>query len=420
MNPHTQELRLYPISYLRTNALLEHLKTYNPFNPPLVSDKFQTTAINLINDPYMDLCYKDSETGMTPLMYAISNNLSIIALELLKYPNKSCPEMKDAEGTTALMHAVEFNDEIIVKALLSPDINCNINAQDLYGRTALMLAIVFNYSIIIINELLNHPLINPCIKDNDGETALMKAIDNSRLMTYRNNIKRVLKSIIQHSERCINFQNFEGKTALMYAITISDKEFVNVLLPYSDPSITDNDGNTALILAIEEHKIINELFSMNSMDIILKLLNFDSRPGHQNNEGKTALMIACDNDEWAENNTVMNRNMAGVVSMLLNTTQSCPECKDDMDYTALTYAHINENHDLVNIIMNYIVPILKRRIDRAFRNVINTNRRFNLNSLAKHIIDEWETEYGVQDSYNIRDIKINSRGVDYELFKEEV
>lgn len=433
MNPHTKYLLLHPNFSTRSSnirsptALLEYMKAYNPFN-----FSFQTKVMELINNPYMDLCHQDSETGKTPLMYAIEYNMTNIALELLKYPNKSCPEIQNVEGKTALMYALT-NNEQIVKALLDPNINCNINAIDSSGKTALMIAVMYNYEII--NELLNHPLINLCIKNNNGETALMKALDRMHLWNYRDfgyaDIKKIYSTLIRHSKNCINFKNNMGKTALMYAVTATNTDFVDALLPYSDVAAINNEGDTVLIMAINRvidyirnNMIDNSKYKIENLEyranIVIKLLNSNnSNPGYQNYEGKTALMLLC-NTEFNDNE-YSKLAIINLISIILQTSHSCPECKDNIGYTTLMYARMNGHRDIINVVINYIEPILKSRLDRAFRNLIHIGKQVkqvNLYGIARHIIDEWKNEYGVQFDYNIRDIKTGTRGVDYDLYIE--
>jgi len=114
---------------------------------------------------------------------------------------------------------------------------------------------------------------DPTIADEHGNTALMSAaysrVENEecvRLLLPLSDAKAV---------NCI------GRTALMFAASVSKPESVRALLPHSDAKAADGDGQTALMSA-----------AANDDAISLGLLLPQSDPNARGYRGKTALMHA--------------------------------------------------------------------------------------------------------------------------------
>lgn len=135
-------------------------------------------------------------------------------------------------------------------------------------KTALMLYISAVPSYI--SRLIDHYLIFNCIKLDKLFTIIQdKTCD-------------VISYIISKSDT-INYQDDEGKTALIYAVLIGSSSIVKLLLDNgADADRHDNTGKTALMYAAEN----------NYADIVEMLIKSGVYKDAQDNKGFTALMCA--------------------------------------------------------------------------------------------------------------------------------
>lgn len=81
----------------------------------------------------------------------------------------------------------------------------------------------------------------------------------------------------------IDYQNNDGKTALMFAVINGNIQVVQALVTHgADIHIQDNDGTTALMFAVENLEI----------EAVRALVNYGANIHVQDNTGRTALSIA--------------------------------------------------------------------------------------------------------------------------------
>jgi ankyrin repeat protein len=190
----------------------------------------------------------------------------------------------DNKGYDALMEAIINGQDEIVKSILQKHID--LGAKNSKGQNALMLAIVNGQNDIAKNILSrrinlnakdNNALINvqdeiaKCIlskqinlsdKDNNGNNALMLAVQGYE-------VEPNFKAIGKKLNDCERFKNYKV-----------DQSLVRLLLSENDINDTNNDGNTALMLASRKlrNKDTAELLLGKKADLNIK-----------NKKGKTAL-----------------------------------------------------------------------------------------------------------------------------------
>lgn len=159
---------------------------------------------------------------------------------------------RDCRGMCALMHAVEQdcrltyyipeNSDECAKLLIP---HSDTNAQDDQGRTALIMAITETEYIDIVKLLLPHS--NLELKDNEGRTALLNAA------CVANDFSSACVRLLLASKCSPNAQDNDGWTALMLAVEGGDARIIDPLLPDSDPRIRNNNGDKAATIALTFH-----------------------------------------------------------------------------------------------------------------------------------------------------------------------
>lgn len=144
---------------------------------------------------------------------------------------------------------------------------------------------------------------NVNLTDRDGNTALIKATQLGKL-----NIVRIL---LEHRANP-NIKGENGKTALMEGWRSSDIQ--DLLLKYNtDLDLQDNEGNTALLLFVKRNYAIPHVaVRINDEEQQIrpqrvKFLDYFPNCSLKNNEGKTALDIARQN-----NNTELIEQLSNV------------------------------------------------------------------------------------------------------------
>ncbi len=245
--------------------------------------------------------------GSIPLHYAIKNkNIDVVKL-LIQY--KSNPYMTDLDGYNALHLAAKSNSLPIIKSIIS--VMTDLNAKTFKGETALHITINFQY-----NELAKTLLeegADPNIPDSENEfTALHYAIgwDNveivKQLIKYKVNVDQqdiygnvaLMYCIKEDYIDCFNIiiekgfnanlWNIDGKILLHEVLDNYNsseaksniKRYLDILVPKSNVSIQDSDGNTCL------HHLIRHKLWLDYKDTLkTKKLNIFAK----NSDGKMAI-----------------------------------------------------------------------------------------------------------------------------------
>lgn len=139
-------------------------------------------------------------------------------------------------------HSARYSD--IVTKLLAQ--GADVNQADENGRTALMYAMSMGCGNIVTTLCEKGAGVDRA--DNDGKTALMFAA----CVTYNNKWLEEVVAILCKKGADVNEKDKKGKTALMYAADRGKIDVARVLCDQKEITIdlTDNDGNTALLLAV--------------------------------------------------------------------------------------------------------------------------------------------------------------------------
>ena len=220
-----------------------------------------------------DTSVKDSD-GNTPLILAIMKGFTDL-VKLILERDKSTVNTVNRSGTTALLVALRIKQTQTVKLLLEhgADVSVTdtagntplilavmvgktelvesilkkskstINAVNKFGETALMTALQFKQKLIV-QFLLNNGA-NVTGTDTNGNTPLILAANYGYI--------DLVKSILKRDRSVIDAANRNGDTALLIALKSRKKATAQVLLDHdADVNVTDIQGNTPFIIAIEK------------------------------------------------------------------------------------------------------------------------------------------------------------------------
>lgn len=253
----------------------------------------------------------EMKTGGMNLFQAIAmrDYESVTAnLELGADKNMPSDESGDFHGMSPLEAACYMLDIETVKILLEHDADVNYKNSD--GNTAInrwfMYLGDFNFNFEKLEEeapqkifdlLLQHGLDIDATIDQEGNTAVIKAakmMDRCRNYNGSTVASLIMKKLLQNN--CsINLSNLEGQTALMFLCMSSSEQSDNfrieVLEMEADVAAIDKYGNTPLIYAAKNS---NNLVAKEVSEL---LFDFgDPKLEHVNNEKKSAIEIATEND----------------------------------------------------------------------------------------------------------------------------
>ena len=228
---------------------------------------------------------RQDNDGDTILHRVVKNN-SGYALDKIRKLSGTNLNMgiKDNEGNTALHAAVVSENKLwTVKGLLDYQDKFNINETNDMGDTALHIACRHHHSIV---KVLCLSTIDMQIKNNDGRIAL--------LIAAQSGTKEIMEILLQHKDRYdINSVDNMMKTALHLAMhNTYDRipDIVRLLCEHGiNMDLKDSNGNNALVFAVRQYVPA-------AVQILLEYSDkFDINS--QNNEGNSALHMACANDK---------------------------------------------------------------------------------------------------------------------------
>jgi ankyrin repeat protein len=186
---------------------------------------------------------------------------------------------KDEYGYTPFIHAVSINNLTIIKFLLKNRSDIKINELDNNGNNAIMDASDYE-TIEFLFE--NGSKIN--IENNNGE----RLIDN--IISSPINIEEKHKIINYLLENGANIRNSKGQNLLMVASKKINNETLQFLLNkrLMDINEQDNEGNTALMYAINYKPLLNR---KKRYEFIKLLLDSGADDTIVNNKGQTFMSI---------------------------------------------------------------------------------------------------------------------------------
>ena len=250
--------------------------------------------------------------------------------------------LQDADGWTALFAACNDGNAQLTDILLNADADPNISTNEgtWEGISPLMRA----------SQTGNHEIVKLLIqkgadvnkKDQDGWTALHWACDEQRdghdqvvdlllqanadvnicstvaklsplMLACDDKFPQAVKSLLD-KEADVNLQQEDGKTALYIACDHNEDEIVEMLLSSdADPNICTNEKTSPLIVASQNGygKIVQSLLKKENISV-----------DQQQDDGQTALFIACDAPFGAENSN-------WVVNMLLDAKADPNICTNE-------------------------------------------------------------------------------------------
>ncbi|XP_042549603.1 KN motif and ankyrin repeat domain-containing protein 3 isoform X2 [Dipodomys spectabilis] len=154
--------------------------------------------------------------------------------------------LADGNGNTALHYSVSHGNLAISSLLLDTGV-CEVNRQNRAGYSALMLAALTSArqeeDMTVIQRLFSMGDVNAKASQT-GQTALMLAITHGR---------QDMVAALLECGADVNTQDADGATALMCASEYGRLDTVRLLLaqPGCDPAILDNEGTSALAIALE-------------------------------------------------------------------------------------------------------------------------------------------------------------------------
>ncbi|XP_008582157.1 PREDICTED: KN motif and ankyrin repeat domain-containing protein 3 [Galeopterus variegatus] len=154
--------------------------------------------------------------------------------------------LADGNGNTALHYSVSHGNLAIASLLLDTGV-CEVNRQNRAGYSALMLAALTSMGreedSAVIQRLFHMGDVNAKASQT-GQTALMLAISHGR--------QDMVAALLACGAN-VNAQDADGATALMCASEYGRLDTVRLLLaqPCCDPAILDNEGTSALAIALE-------------------------------------------------------------------------------------------------------------------------------------------------------------------------
>nr|AAH66775.1 KANK3 protein [Homo sapiens] len=155
--------------------------------------------------------------------------------------------LADGNGNTALHYSVSHGNLAIASLLLDTGA-CEVNRQNRAGYSALMLAALTSVrqeeeDMAVVQRLFCMGDVNAKASQT-GQTALMLAISHGR---------QDMVATLLACGADVNAQDADGATALMCASEYGRLDTVRLLLtqPGCDPAILDNEGTSALAIALE-------------------------------------------------------------------------------------------------------------------------------------------------------------------------
>ena len=203
-------------------------------------------------------------------------------------------------GNTCLHFSVLGNcSKEVIQAIM--DHGANVNATDNMGRTAFMLSCRQN-NVVALDVFLktkkpsrwsrlehpkkkNNSKADPNIMDICGNTCLHSAVEGHCG-------KELIQAIIDRIAH-VNATNLSNETALILACRIRNIHAMNALLyARANPNMADVDGDTCLHYAV---------LGNCSKEVIQTLVDHGADVNAKNNKNRTALMLAC----W-ENNVAID------------------------------------------------------------------------------------------------------------------
>jgi len=267
-------------------------------------------------------------TGETPLFMAVKTNSASTIRVLVD--NKANLNARDSQGNSVLHTAVRWNAKDAVEMLIAykmdinshslngntplhdavifrmPDIelllikhNANLEARNIDGNTPFMEAV--RYGIVPSVERLAHNMSDISTRNTRGDTPLHIAVSTEQIDIV-NTLLRMGASIHARNTRNITpFQLSLGISPVM----------VSTLLTADRVNISDDFGNSALHIALQEKTADNILRTIISKGVRLNVVD---------SNGRTPLRLAVDMNVWESAKMIADAGADPFLSAVDNKT----------------------------------------------------------------------------------------------------
>lgn len=284
--------------------------------------------------------------GFTALMIAVETDRTDIVEMLIARPDIDVNVENPKYGhKTALHYAVltRYENPVMVNLLLSNHPEINVNARDTQGKTALHYAAKKSNDeeqVSIVTTLIDNKNIDLNIIDSEGKTACdyLMARWHRDGNKYTDDIIKLFKEKMRPIDFVLSkYKSMSSQTNpedfLRRALRMRDEWSAKILLDNgADPNIPNRNGWNALHIASKRD------CSRNLFDKILdKIQNVNA----SNNDGNTALIIAVRNGRQK------------LVRWLLKRTDIQKNLVNNDGYSALTTAVYYNNLPIVRQLVDY-------------------------------------------------------------------
>ena len=204
----------------------------NENNPSIQDELEYDKCYKTVKEYLENNCFQSSNLGNGLIKLASLGHYKIVELLLGKY--KVNANNKDIIGSTPIMYAAMKGHTKTIEVL--GRYGADINKKNNMGYNAIMLAAMENHAEALDKIIAINPVY---IDDTDpaGRTALIIAVIMEN--------KEAAQKLIDYNAN-LNIKSNAGKTALMYAADNLDRDLMLKLIKSgADPKIVDNFGCTA-------------------------------------------------------------------------------------------------------------------------------------------------------------------------------
>jgi ankyrin repeat protein len=254
-------------------------------------------------------------------------------LELVKYLIEKGADMnlKDNYDQTPILIALKSKCVAIFNYLLEN--GADLNTKDKDGNNLLMVACDKGYSVLA--KTLIEKGVEIKTKDKHGNSPFYLACLNCN--------REVVELFIKKGAR-LNEPNKKGENALFFACLDGNKQKVDLLIRHSvQINQTNRNGENALFYACrDEYCNIYKPKTEQMYEIVKLLMESGIDRELRNNQGRTVLFIACENDDFE------------LVRLILNETRELL-IEDEIGNSLLSVAIKHSSPDIVNLIRNRLI-----------------------------------------------------------------